>query len=102
MSDCEWISRAEVARRLFISPQAVTKYCKRGLAWAAGRTQDRRLFWPSVERWVARNISLFECGNPDAIRKEHWLVVIALRGKAARQRQIAARVRAAVKGGRGY
>jgi len=62
-TDSEWITRAECARRIGVSPQMVSKHCRRGLEQAAGRADDTRLNWPVVEHWLSMYVSPFRSGN---------------------------------------
>jgi hypothetical protein len=63
----------------------VSKYCRRGLEQDAGRTADKRLYWPAVETWAALYISSAGSGNPAAIRPEHWAIMEELRAKYERR-----------------
>lgn len=44
----EWISRAEAARRLGVSPMAITKFCHRGMPH---RVSDGKVCWPDAIYW---------------------------------------------------
>ena len=47
-TDQKWLTRAEVARRLHVTPMAATMFCARGMPF---RTSDGLVPWPDALFW---------------------------------------------------